>query len=358
MFRMRWGSARRPRRDELQVAGEHDERRRRAPRGGEHLRAIRRRAREPGPVTTTTVARRRARPKERARVRTVRHEQDDLPAPKGFGDRGALASRCRRPTRRRPCAASRELAPVVRDEEGIPEALGADRRGRAVTRVEHVWSGSVSTCSRMDAMRVLKSPPGRSVRPIEPWKTTSPTSAKLVVGHEDHVTRGVPRREAHVERARPEVEAESMRTSSSVGSAARRRPASRTSPPAAASPGTWGAPRDEEDGHVRERAPDLVDALDVIDVGMGEEMATRSSPRGRPPRRCRGASAPGSTTAARSRSADQQVCVLPEPSAGEGPDLHPGSPDVASDVKELPHPQPPEALGLRNVKPWPIMLET
>ena len=37
---------------------------------------------------------------------------------------------------------------------------------------------------------------------------------------------------------------------------------------------------------------------------------------------------------------------LPDPEAGR------------QTVKELPHPQPPEALGLRKEKPWPMKLVT
>ncbi len=40
-----------------------------------------------------------------------------------------------------------------------------------------VSSGSVNTCSRMPRMSWTKLPPGKSVRPIEPANTTSPTNA-------------------------------------------------------------------------------------------------------------------------------------------------------------------------------------
>ena len=66
-------------------------------------------------------------------------------------------------------------------DEGVGGALDADGGILPVTaNTSTVSSGSVSRCAWMLRMSVKKSPPGRSVRPIDPLKSTSPAITQPV----------------------------------------------------------------------------------------------------------------------------------------------------------------------------------
>src|SRR5690606_37220763 len=87
-----------------------------------------------------------------------------------------------------------EIRPAARGEDGdarphaSPPPNCGTRKGfdtrSCPTVVAGPWpgystvsSGRLRTCSRIERMSSWKSPPGRSVRPMEPANTTSPTNA-------------------------------------------------------------------------------------------------------------------------------------------------------------------------------------
>ena len=136
-----------------------------------------------------------------ARARSQAHHADRQAAPPRT--RSARAARHRTLTARASsrgspsdCARASEAA-----QEGVAAALLADRRGGAVAGQE-MWCrrAGVSSWSRIERSSVAWSPRGRSVRPMEPSNSTSPTIAKLVRGAvEDDVAGRVARAVAHLE---------------------------------------------------------------------------------------------------------------------------------------------------------------